>query len=466
MVGLKFFGGINEIGGNKILVEDRKNDARVFLDFGMNFRIHSMYFEEFIQPRTSNGITDFLETGLLPNIDGIYRKDLLKFAGKQTHDTPLVDAVILSHAHLDHAAHISFLDEDIPIYCNAITRAVLEAIQETSPRRMESEILDYKRRPLLNQKDRPVERSFKIVDGKFKVGGLEMEMLPVDHSVPGASALIIYGFDKTIAYSGDLRLHGTDGMLTMQFVDKLKSVRPDIFLCEGTRIDETERNTEAYVKTNSEKVISQTKGLVVADFAFKDITRFKTFFEIAKSTQRKLAIPFRDAYYIRKLSTLIRGLPSLKDDQILLYQDKRNTGTYRDSDYGAKWENEFLHQPNTVRADHIAKYQDEVMVAIGYYDIVELIDMMPRPGSAYIKSASEVINEEQEFDLDRLKAWLDHFGMRYHHFHASGHAPRDDLALVMNDSNARKLVPIHTEHPEMYEMIARGKSVEMPSLAT
>lgn len=63
---LKFYGGVNQIGGNKILVTDRKADARVFLDFGMNFAVHSQYFEEFIQPRTANGITDFIEIGLLP----------------------------------------------------------------------------------------------------------------------------------------------------------------------------------------------------------------------------------------------------------------------------------------------------------------------------------------------------------------------------------------------------------------
>ena len=35
MTSLTFYGGVNEIGGNKILLEDK--DAKVFLDFGMSF---------------------------------------------------------------------------------------------------------------------------------------------------------------------------------------------------------------------------------------------------------------------------------------------------------------------------------------------------------------------------------------------------------------------------------------------
>jgi ribonuclease J len=35
MVNLTFYGGVNEIGGNKILLED--NDTRILMDFGMSF---------------------------------------------------------------------------------------------------------------------------------------------------------------------------------------------------------------------------------------------------------------------------------------------------------------------------------------------------------------------------------------------------------------------------------------------
>jgi ribonuclease J len=51
MTSLTFYGGVNEIGGNKILLEDQ--DTRVFLDFGMSFSLANEYFDEFMQPRKS-----------------------------------------------------------------------------------------------------------------------------------------------------------------------------------------------------------------------------------------------------------------------------------------------------------------------------------------------------------------------------------------------------------------------------
>ncbi|MEM2102500.1 MAG: MBL fold metallo-hydrolase, partial [Candidatus Bathyarchaeia archaeon] len=71
---LTFYGGVNEIGGNKILLQD--GDTSVFLDFGLSFGKRSIYYDEFLSPRSACGLGDFIEMGLLPNIDGIYREDL------------------------------------------------------------------------------------------------------------------------------------------------------------------------------------------------------------------------------------------------------------------------------------------------------------------------------------------------------------------------------------------------------
>lgn len=459
---ISFFGGVNEIGGNKILIEDKSSDASIFLDFGMNFTKHGEFFEEFIQPRTSNGISDYLEMGLLPKIDSVYRPDLLEFAGLKPHKEPLVDAIVLSHAHLDHAGHISFVDDRIPIYCSEITYTILKVLHETQSRSLDSEVIDFKKRPLLNFRDEPISRDFNLVKKNFKINGMEIEMIPVDHSVPGACGMIIHTSDKTIAYSGDLRLHGTHGNLTEEFIEKIKISKPDIFLCEGTRIDEMDKHGEPYVKVNSDNAITGAKGIVVADYAWKDTTRFKTFFEIARDNQRKLCISFREAYYIRELRKFIPDLPDINDPNILLYKRKQKTGTYREADYD-KEEREFLDRENTVTAEHVHNNQDEIIIQLGYFGVPELIDIKPKPGSLYIKSASEAFNEEQEFDLARLKRWLDHFQMKYENFHASGHAPADDLKKVMENSSAKIIMPIHTQHPEMFSpLIKNSIPIQMP----
>ncbi len=45
--------------------------------------------------------------GLLPDIKGLYRDDLMKMAEREILE-PEIDAVLLSHAHSDHADYISF----------------------------------------------------------------------------------------------------------------------------------------------------------------------------------------------------------------------------------------------------------------------------------------------------------------------------------------------------------------------
>ena len=71
---LFFYGGSNEIGGNKILLVD--GATRLFFDFGISFKARGKYFEEFLKPRAGYGLNDFFQTGMLPPLQGIYRPDL------------------------------------------------------------------------------------------------------------------------------------------------------------------------------------------------------------------------------------------------------------------------------------------------------------------------------------------------------------------------------------------------------
>jgi len=95
LTSLTFYGGVNEIGGNKILLQDK--DTKVFLDFGMSFGKRGKYFDEFMSPRTATGLRDFIETGLIPNLDRVYRSDLMEMMGRRETDTD-IDAVLLTHA--------------------------------------------------------------------------------------------------------------------------------------------------------------------------------------------------------------------------------------------------------------------------------------------------------------------------------------------------------------------------------
>ena len=126
MTSITFYGGVNEIGGNKILLEDK--GTKVFLDFGKSFSRREKYFEEYLKPRQANGIADLLTMGLVPDIEGVYRDDLMEKAGRKLV-SPEIDAVLLTHAHADHVDYISFLHEKIPVYMGSTCQMMLQAIQ-------------------------------------------------------------------------------------------------------------------------------------------------------------------------------------------------------------------------------------------------------------------------------------------------------------------------------------------------
>jgi len=455
LTSLSFYGGVNEIGGNKILLEDK--DTKVFLDFGKSFSRRAKYFEEFINPRTSNGIVDFLTMGLVPDIPGIYRDDLMVMAGRKPQK-PEIDAVLLTHAHADHADYISFLHEDIPIHMGAACHLILKALADRASRGIEKEILDYKPRPY-SIKDKPIPRKineFRTGD-KFKIGSLEIEPIHVDHSVPGAYGFIIYTSEGPIVYTGDIRLHGTHPDMTRDFIEKAKEVKPITLISEGTRIADKERDeSEEMVYKESSKIVSDTDNLVFADFNFKDVDRLRTFFKIAKENDRKFVVKINDAYFLKYLSKDAHlDVPDIDDENIIIYLPKRGTGTYSDRDYKGN-DKEFLDLHNTWTAEQIAARPNKVLCAIGYYSFTALIDMKPKAGARYIHSASEPYNEEQELSLERIDAWLNHFGMGKFQSHCSGHARGSDLLEAVSEIGAKTLYPVHTEHPDLYRKVSKN----------
>ncbi|MEX2059610.1 MAG: MBL fold metallo-hydrolase RNA specificity domain-containing protein, partial [Nitrosopumilaceae archaeon] len=330
---------------------------------------------------------------------------------------------------------------------------ILKALEERTSRTIEREILNYKPRPY-DIKDKPIERKIKTftTGDKFKIGSLEVEPIHVDHSVPGAYGFIIYTSEGPIAYTGDIRLHGTKSQMTRDFIEKAKEVKSIALIAEGTRINEKEREeSEELVYKQSNKIVSETDRLVLADFNFKDVDRLHTFYKIAKENDRKFVVKLNDAYFLKYLSQDKHlDVPNIDDEDIIIYLPKRGSGTYSDSDYKGH-DSQFLDLHNAWTAEQIAAREGKVLCAIGFYSFTALIDMKPKPGAVYIHSASEPYNEEQEFSQERIDSWLEHFRMNKFQSHCSGHARGRDLLDAVKEIGAKTLFPIHTEHPEAYK---------------
>jgi len=56
--------------------------------------------------------------------------------------------------------------------------------------------------------------------------------------------------------------------------------------------------------------------------------------------------------------------------------------------------------------------------------------------------------------MERLVKWLDYYGMPLYHIHVSGHIMPQQLRGLVSKIGAKRVVPIHTEHPELFVKFA------------
>ena len=478
-VSVAILGGKNEIGGNKIILEHK--NTRIMLDFGLSFNLYKKYFSEFLVPRKCNPLYDYMEFGILPNVKGLYREDYCRYCGFEHTKKPFVDAVFLSHAHLDHSGLIHFLRKDIPIFCTEETFLILKALEETSGGsfrdfvnlKREFHLVRNKRGGYrrLHGEEAKIPRNFVIMEPyrKYQINETEVRALPVDHSLPGACGFIVYTDSGNVVYTGDLRFHGRRGKDTEKFVKIAKSAEPEIMLCEGTRINEIKNVTEEDVERSAGEVINSSRGLVVVNYPLRDLDRLLTFYRVAKDTERTLVVNLKQAYLL-KLFEKTGDYP--KPDEVAVYVDRKGWGLMSDEffvcvedegwvkcseigereierDY-SKWEREFLHLENVVTYKELRENPDSYIFRCDNFELNELVDIKPRNG-IYIRSMTEPFSEDMVIEEKRVRNWLEHFNLLpVHHIHASGHANGLEIREMLKEISPRKIIPIHTEHEEMF----------------
>ncbi len=430
------YGGVDEIGGNKILLEDK--DTRVLLDFGSGFSDGADFFNDTITPRAVNGAGDLFEFGLLPEIPGLYSEKALQNT-KLKHSSSEVDAVVLSHYHWDHMGRIPYVDPEIPVYCGETTTFLHEAYAASSGSPLEDHEL----------------RKFRTGD-RFSIGSLDFIPVHVDHSVPGAYGFVIHTSRGAVAYTGDFRFHGHAGSMTDDFVSEARRAKPSLLLSEGTRVrrdDQRENMSERSVLDETVSLVEESGELVLSTFKGNDVDRINTFASACERTGRKLVVSMKAAMVLSKLAKDggIR-VPRVGKD-VRVYVRRKRSGRLDDKDY-RPWERQFLD--HGVSAEEVRAKQAETFLHLDVWNFPELIDIRPSRGGSYIHAATEAFNEEGEQEEDVIRNWMKHLGFSYHQLHASGHAPMDEVGELIRKVEPRAVVPIHTEFPKLFGDLVKG----------
>jgi ribonuclease J len=561
-VKLTFYGGVNEIGGNKILLQT--DDGSVLLDFGRRMGEYGKFFSEFLVVRSKNALRDMLRLKILPRIDGIYSPYLVDmtilFENSQVKEKvpldealdywktidvcpcnpehPAVDGVFVSHAHFDHIQDVSFLDPSIPIYCTEKTKALAKAMTDVSVSGVDDQYYKIAKKVTVKQKEdgfktlcpgectcteekevehpivedpktkfkftydiAPQYRTFNTAS-KGEIKGIKYKLIPVGHSVPGSCSILLTLPDgKRVLYTGDVRFHGASEVSIDEYVRSIDGP-VDILITEGTRVNSDDILTENDVGKEIAADIGSSEGLVLINFGWKDLTRFKTIYQASKENQRTLVISPKLAYLLYEMHT---NFPDeypdprtqtnlkvyLKREGDLLYSkadydkykmgylhyhgrniaqsdlnivrvaerlglggDPNNpknplpsTSIREPYDYKELYDLAIHHLENGVKAYQIRHKPEQYVLMFSYWDANELFDLTPLETShktRYISASTEPFSEEMEIDEEKMVNWLDFFNISY------DYERKNEKKYFV-----RRHVSGHASKPELKELIEK-----------
>lgn len=250
---LIFNGGAREVGGSCTLVETE--DVRIALDYGI---------------KVDKGLSDDMP------------KDL--------------DAVVVSHAHLDHSGNVLTLSdrENIIIGSKATRDITIELLQDLLKiHRIKGKPLPYNMHDI-----------YKIADlwsirERTALPGMEISLIPAGH-VLGANMIHLKTNGINLLYTGDFCLHKT-GILNGINLETLPK-KPDALIMESTYGDTIRPTRIELMKTLFAKMIEtmdQEGNILLPVFAFHRLQEMARSIDLA---MKEKIIPNYNAYYISGLA--------------------------------------------------------------------------------------------------------------------------------------------------------------------
>jgi ribonuclease J len=394
--------GTKEVGGSCIEVSDDR--TTILLDFGL-----PLTFE------LDDDINSVLPEPLHSNIVG---------GNKQ------IDALLLSHAHLDHYGLIGRLPKDIPIYMGNATSELISFTDKFTPTS-----IGHIKELAFNDRE------------PFRVGSFEITPYSMDHSAFDSYAFLITGDNKSIFYSGDFRGHGHKH----EKFDNLISNPPkvDVLLMEGTLIgDRLEEQiiTESEIESQMVHLCQETKGAVFVTVPSQNIDRIISIYRAAKKTGRKFVIDLYSAELFFRLEKYSNEIPQASwPDVLLWYPWIQRENLFNN---GLGWVMKKYESWKKPLKDLAADIPDSVMILRPPFrkEIQNNVDLS---GSVWVYSMWKGYLERSE-SLKKLKEWTVGNGIPFEFRHTTGHAQMEDLKRLAKALSPQVLIPIHSYHGELF----------------
>lgn len=378
-------GGLEEIGRNMMFFEYK--DEIVVIDAGLQF-----------PEETTPGI-DFI----IPNISYLEAK-------KKN-----VRALIITHGHLDHIGAIPYIMDKIgnpPIYTTGLNRAMINRRQEDFPNapKLEFEIVK-------DGEIRQLSENFKV------------EFFSTAHTIPDSIGVILDTPVGKMVHPGDFRVnYDVEGNpQNLDVWEKIGKQKIHTLLLESTGADKEGHSlSERVVEQEIEKIFKKVEGrIIVATFASL-LDRLAEIIKIAEKYNRKI---FISGYGMKTNIQIAQNLGVMK-----------------------------IKKETIIPLDEINKYKDDKIVLLctgaqgeSNASLMRIINgdhkqVQIKKGDTIILSSSVVPGNERSVQI-LLDDIARQGGIIYHSrmvdIHSSGHAPQEDLKIVMKMVKPKFYTPVH-----------------------
>ena len=416
--------GTHEIGGT--LIELKSENSRILIDAGYPLFLNNQPIGDEV---SSYSYDKLLELGVLPNIKGLYE-----------WDTPAFDAVVISHAHIDHYGLLRYIHPAISVYLSKGTRKIIDIsalfLQSAQPPARVCEFNMYK---------------------PFQIGDFRIMPFLMDHSAFDAAAFEISDKEKTIIYTGDFRGHGRKSVCLDRFIDKAKK-GADALLTEGTmagRQDE-EVITEQELEERLVKKIEIIQGPVLFQSSSQNIDRLVSFYRVAVRLGRIFVIDIYTANVLHELRQLGNNhlpYPSSNYPNIKVFYPYRLTQKIF-NEIGEEYAKQFssFHIPK----DKLKKEQDKIVMAVRP-SMQRDIEVAELQNGLFIYSmwGGYRSSEYQK----KFEDYLNKAGFIADALHTSGHVTISDILRVITSLDPKQVIPIHTMEPDFLARLSNRVSL-------
>ncbi|MDP1026107.1 ribonuclease J [Sphingomonas sp. KR1UV-12] len=339
--------------------------------------------------------------------------------------------IVLTHGHEDHIGALPYLAEDlgVPLYATPFTAGLIRG-------KLEEEGIANRVKLRVIQ---PGER--------FELKPFGFTFVPMSHSIPEASALLIDTPVGRVFHSGDWKLDATPVIGNPVGEAELTAIGDagvDVLVCDSTNVFNKEASgSEASVRQGLAETVAKAKGRVLVTTFASNAARLHTLGQVARETGRKLCVTGRSLDRILKVARSVgylQDFPETVDPETAMRLPRNKVLIVATGGQG---------EPRAALS----------RVAEGAHTIS--LDK----GDTVIFSSKQIPGNEVA--IGRIQNLLAAKGVemvteRQAHVHVSGHPGRPELAKIYSWLRPDLLVPVHGEMRHMMEQARFGLSQGVP----